>query len=691
MRSKRFAKGRKYSDSSGQHDSLIRQWALRLLIDAQGYRLLVDKRNYFDDELLLSLGIELGDNDDEMTPARLLGILHQAAKHEVSTSKLPDSCLAQNLRLLGEALSISGIEQEILGFLVLKERDQRLNNLVELFSQRRWLGPQQLVTLLSVALNYPRNIISAAVSGESTLRRCGLIAAEDHHHGIELLNGLDDLLFFEEDGPAALFRNNTLRSEPSVLVPSDYEHVKPAIERMQRYLRRVASKGLSGVNVLIYGAPGTGKTELARVLASAMNLSLYEVKTTACNGRPMSGDHRLAAYQVSQHLLASDKNSIMLFDEVEDVFNDRISKQYKAWVNQILENNPRPSFWLTNSHDTIDPAYIRRFDLVLAMPELTAKSRLGIAQRVLADLPVRYEWLTQLAEKKTVQAAHLVQAAKVVKNSGYRKPERIEQEIDAILASLHQALGCKEENKPTLNDVPFYNPAFANTDVSLDKLTQALKRSGMGRICLHGAPGTGKSGYATYLAQQLGLPLIARKASDLLDMFVGGTEKALASAFAEAKEQRGILLIDEADSFLSPRSQAVRSWEVSHVNELLVQMEQYQGILLMSTNFMEHFDSAALRRFDFKIRFDYLKPDQAWQLFNEQLNRSGATADTLEEREQCRAALVKMHALTAGDFATVERSHRVMGDAMTAASLLMGLQKEHEIKTSGQARAIGFM
>lgn len=663
MRSKRFAKGIKYSDSSGQHDSLIRQWALRLLIDAQGYRLLVDKRNYFDDELLLSLGIEVG-NDDEMTPARLLGILHQAAKYEAPTSKLPDSCLGQNLRLLGDALSISGIEQEILGFLVLKERDKRLNNLVDLFHQRGWLGPQQLVTLLSVALNYPRSIIGEAVNGESTLRRCGLIAAEDHHHGIELLNGLDDLLFFEENGPAALFRNNTLRSEPSVLVPSDYDHVKPAIERMQRYLRRVASKGMSGVNVLIYGAPGTGKTELVRVLALAMSLSLYEVKTTAYNGRPMSGDHRLAAYQVSQHLLASDKNSIMLFDEVEDVFNDRISKQYKAWVNQILENNPRPSFWLTNSHDTIDPAYIRRFDLVLAMPELTAK--------------------------KTVQAAHLVQAAKVVKNSGYRKPERIEQEIDAILTSLHQALGCKEENKPTLNDVPFYNPAFANTDVSLDKLTQALKRSGMGRICLHGAPGTGKSGYATYLAQQLGLPLIARKASDLLDMFVGGTEKALASAFAEAKEQRGVLLIDEADSFLSPRSQAVRSWEVSHVNELLVQMEQYQGILLMSTNFMGHFDSAALRRFDFKIRFDYLNSEQAWQLFNDQLNRSDATADTLAEREQCRAALMKMYALTAGDFATVERGHRVMGDGMTAASLLAGLQKEHEIKTSGEARAIGF-
>ena len=79
-------------------------------------------------------------------------------------------------------------------------------------------------------------------------------------------------------------------------------------------------------------------------------------------------------------------------------------------------------------------------------------------------------------------------------------------------------------------------------------------------------------------------------------------------------------------------------------------------------------------------------------MFNDQLNRSGATAeaDILAERKQCCAALVKMHALTVGDFATVVRNHHVIGDVMTVASLLVGLQKEHEIKTSGQTRAIGF-
>ena len=75
-----------------------------------------------------------------------------------------------------------------------------------------------------------------------------------------------------------------------------------------------------------------------------------------------------------------------------------------------------------------------------------------------------------------------------------------------------------------------------------------------------------------------------------------------------------ILLIDEVDSFLQDRRNAERSWELSGVNEMLTQMESYQGIFIASTNLMSSVDSAALRRFDLKVSFDYLNGEQAWQL-----------------------------------------------------------------------------
>ena len=673
-----------------QNEDLFRQWAFRLLIDAQGYRFMFSNRNFFDDDMLFNLGIEVEDTS-EMTQSRLLKLLSAESKKHNQVSNLPGGFLGKNLKLLGESLSMSTLEQEILGFLVIKEQDTRLASIVELFHQRRWVGSQQLSTLLSIALRYPRNLITQALSGEGALRQCGLIAPEDISNGLELLNGLDDLLYFEENGPDALFRSNTLKLPPSDLIPSDFEHIQQTCDRVYNYVRRAASKGLQGVNILIYGSPGTGKTELVKVLSDAMGLSLFEVKSSGSDGRPLTGDRRLATYQMAQHMLASDKKSVMLFDEVEDVFNDRISNHFKACVNRILETNQRPSFWLTNSHYTMDPAYIRRFDLVFEMPELGEKARLKIAKRIMNNIPVREEWLVSLSKQKGVHAAHLAQAARVVKHSGYRKAERIESEIDGILASLYQALGYREHKKSSKVKVPYYNPAFSNTDFSLDKLTHGLKRSRLGRICLYGPPGTGKSGYATYLAKSLEMPLIAKKASDLLDKYLGGTEKALAEAFEEAKQRSGILLIDEADSFLTPRTQAEHSWEVSHVNELLVQMEQYQGILLMSTNYMEHLDSAALRRFDFKIRFNYLTPDQCWMMFNNQLGRAKQHQFAVTDVEKCKSVLIKLHQLTPGDFATVERHHRVMGEELTPASLLAGLQREHDIKTSSQSRAIGFM
>ena len=63
-----------------------------------------------------------------------------------------------------------------------------------------------------------------------------------------------------------------------------------------------------------------------------------------------------------------------------------------------------------------------------------------------------------------------------------------------------------------------------------------------------------------------------------------------------------ILLIDEVDSFLQDRRHAQRSWELSGVNEMLTQMESYQGVFIGSTNLMSSLDSAALRRFVINYR-----------------------------------------------------------------------------------------
>ena len=81
-------------------------------------------------------------------------------------------------------------------------------------------------------------------------------------------------------------------------------------------------------------------------------------------------------------------------------------------------------------------------------------------------------------------------------------------------------------------------------------------------------------------------PLLVRRASDLLSMFVGEVEKNIARAFREAEDDGALLLIDEVDSFLQDRRGAQRSWEVTQVNEMLTQMEGFAGVFIASTNLL---------------------------------------------------------------------------------------------------------
>ena len=148
-----------------------------------------------------------------------------------------------------------------------------------------------------------------------------------------------------------------------------------------------------------------------------------------------------------------------------------------------------------------------------------------------------------------------------------------------------------------------------------------------------------------------------------------------------------MLLLDEAVGFLRERTRAHRSWEVTQVNELLTRMEAYDGLFVCSTNLMEDLDAAALRRFDLKIRLDYLRPAQAWTLFRELLKAGGAC---VPEKARWLPRLARLERLTPGDFALLVRRQRLAVGPLTAATLFEGLRREADFKADREGRGIGF-
>lgn len=172
-------------------------------------------------------------------------------------------------------------------------------------------------------------------------------------------------------------------------------------------------------------------------------------------------------------------------------------------------------------------------------------------------------------------------------------------------------------------------------DFDLNALISALKNDRNIKICIYGISGTGKSAFAQYLAKELQRDCVVQNASDLLDKWVGGTEQNIANAFKDAKKRDMVLVFDEVDSFLHDRSGgASHDYELTQTNEMLTQMEKFDGVFVATTNLMGDIDKAALRRFDVKLEFKALNDEQKAKLLERECALLGL---------KCNANVKKAH------------------------------------------------
>lgn len=203
------------------------------------------------------------------------------------------------------------------------------------------------------------------------------------------------------------------------------------------------------------------------------------------------------------------------------------------------------------------------------------------------------------------------------------------------------------------------------------------------RILFYGLSGTGKTNLAHYIAESLGKGIITKNASDILGMFVDESEKNIAKAFEEAKEQKKILLFDEVDSFFRERSYASQIWEITQVNEFLTQMEKFEGIVICTTNLRNIMDKAMQRRFHIMVEFKALKDEGVQSLL-------GKYFPHFDFNEEDIRRILRYQSATPGDFGNLSSRLRFMNhEKVTETYISDELCKMQEEKEYGKRR-IGF-
>lgn len=681
---------------------VVRLWLLRLLVPLGAHREFIQRAGFANDALahVLGLGEYVDPEDLDFDPHLVRSQLRKLHQEIEGTYRDVDSnmpiLLGSNIARLASLVGLSELDCSILAFVVMLKNERLLDDTAD------WLGSlsaAKVFLVLSVLLDYSEAEVRDALSPQGVLAQSGLVSV-DRGCSMTLSGKLDllsdtfaDHIVSSDADPVCLLRDTVIRAGSAHLGLDDYRHVQASLRVLEPYLRRALSDGRKGVNVFVYGPPGTGKSQLAKVLARELGSELFEVASESGDGDPINGERRLRAYRAAQSFF-SQRRTLILFDEVEDVFNDgdglfgrkSTAQTRKAWINRTLEANPVPTFWLSNTARGLDGAFLRRFDMVLELPVPPREQRARIIERACAGL-LDVRGVDRVAESEELAPAIVTRAASVVQAVRQELgPEGAATAMELLIGNTLEAQGHKPIARPDPGRMPeIYDPAFVHADADLAGLATGLARTRAGRLCLYGPPGTGKTAYGRWLAEQLETPLHVVRASDLISKWVGESEQNIARAFRQAAQDAAVLLIDEVDSFLQDRRGAERSWEVSLVNEMLTQMESFPGVLLASTNLMDDLDQAALRRFDLKVKFHYLKPSQAWELLGRQCEWLGLPAPSAD----LQARLGRLEMLTPGDFAAVMRQHGFR-PLMSSSDLVAALEAECAVK-DGMKSTIGFL
>jgi hypothetical protein len=213
----------------------------------------------------------------------------------------------------------------------------------------------------------------------------------------------------------------------------------------------------------------------------------------------------------------------------------------------------------------------------------------------------------------------------------------------------------------------------------------ATLRRGLGVTAMFaGGSGTGKTLAAEVMAKELGLDLFVIDLSQVVSKYIGETEKNLRRVFDAAERGGALLLFDEADALFGKRSEVKDShdrYANLEVSYLLMRMEAYRGLAVLTTNMKNALDTAFLRRIRFVVDFPFPAEDERAEIWRRVLPPQAPVKDidpSLLAQLTVAGGSIRNIALS-GAFLAAEEGDRLQMRHMLAAARTEYLKLERSL------------
>jgi AAA+ superfamily predicted ATPase len=391
-------------------------------------------------------------------------------------------------------------------------------------------------------------------------------------------------------------------------------------------------------HLLVTGGPGVGKGEVAQALAAEAGFSFVLVVGGVLLPRgPRELAHELERAAGEARLM----NALLV---VRDVPGDR---ERLAGLREALRRLETPVVLTATDEDAQPLRQVAPLHLALRRPDAELRALAWRAELAETGVVLAPEAIRDLAAGYPLprpDVARAVELGTAVAADGPLTPAILDEAARVHLRSALARYGERVTSGVRLADLVLPEEiadqigeiiqAVRHRPAVIARLGAGAKAHRRGIAALFdGPPGTGKTLAATVIANELELPLYRIDVSRIVDRYIGETEKNLAQIFEEAASDHAALVFDEADALFSRRVEvkdATDRYSNMQTGLLLTLIEEYEGLVMLTTNLKAGMDAALMRRIAYKLRFDVPRAPERLALWRRHLDGSVALAHDVD-------------------------------------------------------------